>query len=56
MVANPNGPILRRHRLAGHLRRFTSIDIDGDIRALYEVIDGEVVVFHMIGTHSALYG
>jgi len=56
MLANPDDPILRRHRLAGKLKHLTSIDITGDVRALYETIDDSIVVYQMIGTHSELYG
>lgn len=56
LAANPDDPILRRHRLGGKLRRFWSIDVTGDIRALYEVQGDELVVFQLIGTHSQLYG
>jgi addiction module RelE/StbE family toxin len=56
LLINPDDPILRRHRLAGPLRHLYSIDISGDIRALYQVIDGEAVIFQLIGTHSSLYG
>ena len=56
VLSNPDDPILRRHRQAGRLAHLWSIDITGDVRALYEVVDGEAVVYQMIGTHSQLYG
>lgn len=52
----PNDPTLRNHRLKGKLSHLYSINITGDVRALYEVIDNEVYVYQMIGTHSQLYG
>jgi addiction module RelE/StbE family toxin len=52
----PNHPLLRLHRLEGKLSNFYSINITGDIRALYEVIGKEVVIYQFIGTHSQLYG
>jgi addiction module RelE/StbE family toxin len=54
--SNPNDELLRLHRLGGKLSKFYSIDITGDIRALYEVVDEEVYLYQMIGTHSQLYG
>ena len=53
---NPNDESLRLHRLSGKLNRFYSIDITGDVRALYEIIDKEVYLYQMVGTHSQLYG
>jgi len=53
---NPNDYSLRRHRLSGRTSRFYSIDITGDIRAIYEIIDDEIFLYQMIGTHSQLYG
>ena len=55
-LANPDDPILRRHRLAGSLKHLWSIDITGDVRALYEHVGDDLVIYQMIGTHSELYG
>lgn len=55
-ATDPNNESLRLHRLSGKLNRFYSIDITGDVRALYEIIDGEVYLYQMVGTHSQLYG
>lgn len=49
-------PLLRNHALSGRLKGLSSINITGDIRAIYEVIDGEMYLFVMIGSHSQLYG
>ena len=49
---NPNDPILNTYRLKGKLRKYYSINVSGDVRALYEVIDGTVYIFDLIGTHS----
>ena len=56
VLSNLDDPILRRHHLAGHPSHLWSIDITGDVRALYEIVGGEVVVCQVIGTHSELYG
>lgn len=53
---DPDNPLLRRHRLSGQLQNLYSINITGGIRALYEIIDDEVYVYQMIGSHSELYG
>ena len=53
---SPHDKSLRAHRLSGKMSRFYSINITGDVRALYEVIDGEIYLYQMIGTHSQLYG
>lgn len=53
---DPMNSLLRVHRLEGRMSRFFSINITGDIRALYEIVDDEVYIFEMIGSHSQLYG
>jgi len=53
---NPADESLRLHQLSGKLKRFYSIDITSDARALYEVIDDEVCLYQMAGSHSQLYG
>ena len=49
---DPNHPLLRSHKLAGKLANYHSINITGDIRALYEIVDDEIYLNAMIGTHS----
>ena len=53
---NPNDESLRLHKLSGKMSRFYSIDITGDLRALYEKVGDEVYLYQMVGTHSQLYG
>ena len=48
-------PFLRNHALHGDLEGFYSISITGDIRAVYQILDGEVYLYDMIGSHSQLY-
>lgn len=48
-------PILDNHPLKGKYFGFRSIDVKGDLRALYKK-DGEVVIFTIIDNHSNLYG
>lgn len=52
---NPLDPQLRDHRLKGKYREYRSIDITGDYRALY-LLQGDEVIFDVVGTHSKLYG
>jgi len=53
---NPHDETLRLHQLSGKMKRFYSIDITGDIRALYEIADKDIYIYQMVGTHSQLYG
>jgi addiction module RelE/StbE family toxin len=52
---NPLHPSLRNHALKGRYKEYRSIDITGDVRALYLQQDKEVI-FDAVGTHSQLYG
>lgn len=46
---------LRNHALRGAYAGFRSIDITGDVRAVYEPIGEEYAYFVYLGTHSELY-
>lgn len=52
---NPLHPILRNHQLKGKYKEYRSIDVTGDVRALYIQREDEAV-FDAVGTHSQLYG
>jgi addiction module RelE/StbE family toxin len=52
---NPLAPQLRVHALYTPYKGSFSIDITGDYRAIYELIDDETALFTHIGTHSQLY-
>ncbi len=52
---NPYARELRNHALRGKYTGYRSIDIQGDLRALYYVANDRVVIFAIIGTHSQLY-
>jgi len=54
-LADPNNFILRNHPLKGDLDGSFTINITGDWRAIYKVVDG-VIIFIALGTHSQLYG
>lgn len=51
---NPTATILNNHKLKGKYEGFQSINISGDLRAIYKE-SSNGVVFSVIGTHSELY-
>lgn len=51
---DPTNPLLRQHPLKGQLAGYRSINISGDMRAVFKR-DGDDVTFVLIGTHSQLY-
>lgn len=51
----PYNPQLHLHMLTGEYAGMYSINITGDIRALYEKINDTYVIYGFIGTHSQLY-
>ena len=52
---NPHDKALRDHALKGKHKGYRSIDIEGDLRALYYVKGDVIVIFGFIGTHCQLY-
>jgi addiction module RelE/StbE family toxin len=48
-------PLLNNHKLHGPYDGFYSINISGDIRAIYEQPNKNKVLFIKIGTHNQLY-
>jgi addiction module RelE/StbE family toxin len=55
-IADPTNPMLRVHPLKGKFAGYWSMDVNGDIRALYTIRGEDIVIFALIGTHSPLYG
>lgn len=53
--SNPLHRTLRNHALRSRYKEYRSINITGDVRALYLQTEDEVI-FDVIGTHSQLYG
>jgi addiction module RelE/StbE family toxin len=51
---NPLHPTLNNHPLKGRYKKYRSINITGDVRALYLQVENEAI-FDVIGTHSQLY-
>jgi len=52
---DPLSRILRNHALKGKWVGYRSIDIAGDLRALYYNDGEKIVIFAFIGSHSRLY-
>jgi addiction module RelE/StbE family toxin len=53
---DPTLPMLKVHPLKGNYAGYWSMNVNGDVRALY-IMDGDsIVIFGLIGTHSQLYG
>ncbi|MFA6158365.1 MAG: type II toxin-antitoxin system YafQ family toxin [Candidatus Paceibacterota bacterium] len=51
---NPFDPTLENHELHAEWSHHRSINVTGDIRAIYRT-DGGITIFVAIGTHSELY-
>jgi addiction module RelE/StbE family toxin len=54
-AVNSYDPILNNHALTGKYFGYNSINITGDLRALYYKEAETIVIFGFIGTHSQLY-
>lgn len=52
---DPLNSQLRNHALHTPYKGSYSIDITGDYRALYELVDANTALFAHVGTHSQLY-
>ena len=55
-VDDPQDESLRSHSLSGKWNKHYSIDVTGDIRAVYVYIEKNIVHFVAVGSHSQLYG
>jgi len=55
-VEDSTSPVLRVHPLQGKYAGYWSMNVTGDVRALYRKDGERVIVFALIGTHSSLYG
>lgn len=54
-LADPTSPALRVHPLKGKYAGYWSLNVSGDVRALYLIQGDTVIIFALIGTHSQLY-
>ncbi|MDP2631067.1 MAG: type II toxin-antitoxin system RelE/ParE family toxin [Candidatus Uhrbacteria bacterium] len=55
-LENPAHPLLRVHPLKGSFAGYWSMNVSGDLRALYRMDGTDIIIFALIGTHSKLYG
>lgn len=55
-VEDPEAVVLRNHALAGTWNGYRSINMTGNVRAVYTQVNKAVVRFVAIGTHGELYG
>ncbi|MEX0895385.1 MAG: type II toxin-antitoxin system RelE/ParE family toxin [Patescibacteria group bacterium] len=55
-VVDQTHPKLRVHPLKGSFAGYWSMNVNGDLRAIYLVQGDEVIIFALIVTHSELYG
>ena len=58
-MENPSHPHLRNHALKEQFAGYRSIDVTDDWRALFKVRTSKtqtVITFHILGTHTQLYG
>lgn len=53
---NPFHPLLNNHALVGAYEGSRSINVTGDLRAVYNVVGRDAALFVDIDTHSNLYG
>lgn len=54
-IFEPHHPQLHTHRLKGSFAGYWSINVNGDLRAVYKQVERDLVVFIRIGSHSQLY-
>ena len=54
-LENPFHPILGNHPLKGKYRGYRSINITGNLRAVYKFVSEQECIFVTIDTHSSLY-
>jgi mRNA-degrading endonuclease YafQ of YafQ-DinJ toxin-antitoxin module len=58
-LENPTHPHLRNHLLRELYTGYRSIDITGNFRAFFKITESKsqpVITFHILGTHTQLYG
>jgi addiction module RelE/StbE family toxin len=54
-VKNPHHSVLDNHSLGGKYKKYKSINISGDLRAIYELVAKNTALFILVDTHSNLY-
>jgi addiction module RelE/StbE family toxin len=54
-ITDQKNPLLKVHSLMGDYRGCWSINITGDIRAVYKIQTKDIALFIALGSHSELY-
>lgn len=54
-IKDKERPLLKDHKLKGHMKGSRSFSITGDIRVIYRKIEKNKVQFLDIGTHTQVY-
>lgn len=54
-LKDPYNTILNNHPLHGKYKGYRSIDVTGDLRAVYELVREDLAYFVAIDTHGNLY-
>ena len=54
-LRDPFDSVLRNHPLKGRYRGYRSINVGGDLRALYRLLDDTTALFVTVDTHGKLY-
>lgn len=54
-ITDQSNPLLKVHRLMGAYAECSSINVTGDIRAVYKIQKEDIALFIAIGSHSELY-
>ena len=55
-VADPHAPLLHNHPLEGKYEGMRSINVTGNLRAIYRESENDSIFFVDIGTHHQLFG
>ena len=53
--SDPYNPVLNNHALSGKYTSYRSINVTGDLRIVYKLINKNIALFVTVGTHSELY-
>ena len=54
-LKDPFNPLLNNHVLTGRYGGYRSINISGDLRAIYKYLPKDIYIFVVIANHSNLY-
>ena len=53
--SDPLNPVLNNHALKGKYAGYRSINVTGNIRIVYKLLNKNTALFSEIGSHSGLY-